>query len=311
MRRTTTHPPPTARRRRRARRLAFVACATISVAALSATPALAAEGKPPKIESVGTAVGGEVTVSAHIDPEGLETTYEIKLECGPDEPVPCDSIPSERGEGNLPADYEVHEVKLTLTGLQPGTYWFGTRASNTAGEALWVSDGLNIPSPTPGAFPEGTGGGGIVESKPPEAVNNELKAIAIREEERRVKAKKQEEQKARELTARPASEPEHTEEQPPAAQPQTEHPACRVPALKGDTLSAARRALAKAHCRLGKIHRPTHHDGTLYVSAQGAPVGEQLAYNAHVALWVGAKRASHRPPRAAHGPVRANFVAKP
>jgi hypothetical protein len=47
---------------------------------------------------------------------------------------------------------------------------------------------------------------------------------------------------------------------------EAEHPACHVPALKGDTLAAARHALAKAHCRLGAIHRPTHHHGTLYVS---------------------------------------------
>jgi hypothetical protein len=196
-----------------------------------------------------------VTVSAHINPEGLETTYEIKLECGTGEPVPCDSIPSERREGRLAADYEVHEVSLTLTGLQPGTYWFGVRASNTAGETSRSSDILTIPTPT-SPFPEGTSGGGIVEAPYIGADSGQLKEIAIREEEQRIKAKEEEEQKARELTARPASEQKHTEEQQPAAPAQTEHPTCRVPALKGDTLAAARRALAKAHCRLGALHRP-------------------------------------------------------
>jgi hypothetical protein len=65
---------------------------------------------------------------------------------------------------------------------------------------------------------------------------------------------------------------------------------CRVPALKGDTLTAARHALGAAHCRLGAVHRPTHHHGRLYVIAQSAPAGKRLAQGAYVALWIGAKR---------------------
>jgi hypothetical protein len=59
--------------------------------------------------------------------------------------------------------------------------------------------------------------------------------------------------------------------------------------MKGDTLPAARRALADGHCQLGALHRPAHHHGTLYVSAQGLPAGRRLAHGARVALWVGAK----------------------
>ena len=124
-------------------------CAVLIACALLPAPALAVEGKPPMIESMGTGIGGEVTVSAHINPESLETSYEIKLECGTGEPVPCGSIPSERSEGHLAADYEVHEVSLTLTGLQPGTYWFGVHASNSAGQASRSSDLLTIPTPPP------------------------------------------------------------------------------------------------------------------------------------------------------------------
>ncbi len=299
MRSATAQTQTVARRRRAAHRLALIACATMSVAALSAAPALAGEGEAPKIESLNIRIGGEVTVGAHINPEGLETSYEIKLECGPEEPVPCDSIPNERQEGHLPADYELHEVKLTLTGLQPGTYWFGTRAINTAGEALWVSDGLKIPSLCPSGceplpFPEGTAPTGPVEAPYLGAANEQLNKIAIQEAERRAKEKEAEERKTRELNARPASELEHTEEQPPAAHTPAEHPACRVPALKGDTLTAARRALAKAHCRLGTVHRPAHLHGTLHVSAQGAPAGKQLVGEARVMLTLGAKRASRR-----------------
>ncbi len=125
------------------------------------------------------------------------------------------------------------------------------------------------------------------------APSEQLKKIAEQEEERRTKAKEQEEQRATELDARPASELDHSE-QPPATHRQTEHPACRVPALEGDTPTAARRALAKAHCRLGAVHQPAHHHGTLRVSAQSAPAGEHLAGGARVVLTLGAKRASRR-----------------
>lgn len=132
-----------------------LAAAILAAWALPATPALAAEGKRPVIVSMGAGIGGEVTVSAHIDPEGLETTYEIKLECGPGEPVPCDSMPNQRAEGRLAGDQEIHEVSLTLTGLQPGTYWLGVNAHNAAGEAFRSSDILTIPPIPPGACPDG------------------------------------------------------------------------------------------------------------------------------------------------------------
>jgi hypothetical protein len=264
---------------------------------------------------MGTGIGGEVTVSADINPEGLETSYEIKLECGTDEPVPCDSIPSERGEGHLAADYGVHEVSLVLTGLQPGTYWFGVRASNSAGEASRSSNILSIPPVPPGACPNGCP---TPEPYKPEippwyvALSEEESAKTLKEYEakQQQKAKEQEEAKAREAARYAAEEAElkqaeEREAQEAAArerqereEAEAEHPACRVPALKGETLTVARRALARAHCRLGVVHRSAHRHGALYVSAQGAPAGKRLAHNARVALWLGvgsgAKRASLR-----------------
>jgi hypothetical protein len=56
-------------------------CAILSAAALLAAPALAAGGKPPVIVSTGSGIGGEVTVEAEINPKGLETSYEVRLEC--------------------------------------------------------------------------------------------------------------------------------------------------------------------------------------------------------------------------------------
>lgn len=50
---------------------------------------------------------------------------------------------------------------------------------------------------------------------------------------------------------------------------------CHVPKLKGDTLKQARRALTRAHCRLGRVHRPRHvrHGAHLSVSSQSPSAG--------------------------------------
>ncbi len=50
---------------------------------------------------------------------------------------------------------------------------------------------------------------------------------------------------------------------------------CHVPRLKGDTLGQARRTLKRAHCRLGRVHRPRHvsHGSHLKVSSQNPSAG--------------------------------------
>jgi hypothetical protein len=276
---------PTSRRRRRPFGLALAA-GILAALTLAPTSAPAAQDGAPFIESVGSGAGSAIAIDAKINPEGLETSYEIGLECSP-----CRSG-DQWTKGTLPAVNESREVTLALTGLQPGhRYWFAVRALNNDGEAFRRGETLEIPPPVE-SFPEGTGGGGIVRGAPPtEAQLNELRAIGIHEEERRTKAKEQEDG---ELAIRPASELQHTEAQPPAASARTELHACLVPALKGDTLATARHALARAHCRLGAVHRPSHYDGALYVDAQGVPAGEHLAHGARVALRIGAKQASHR-----------------
>jgi hypothetical protein len=107
-------------------------------------------------------------------------------------------------------------------------------------------------------------------------------AAAARYASEDVELKQAEEREAQEAAAREREEQE------------AEHPVCRVPALKGQRLIAARRALAKAHCRLGAIHRPAHYDGVLHVSAQGAPAGKRLAHNAHITLWLGARQSGSK-----------------
>jgi hypothetical protein len=207
-----------------------------------------------------------------------------------------------------------------LTHPQPDeTYIFTVTARNTDGQTSG-SWRFKAPQPTetlpveepipPGAAPEG------VKDKesyaPPELpwANQSGKEGAERTVAEQ-RAKEHEEQQAKEVAAQRAAAVKHTEEQArqteaeaqrareAAAREAAEYPACLVPALKGDTLTAARRALTKAHCRLGAVHRVGRHHGTLRVSAQSAPAGERLAHNVRVALWLatkgsGAKRASRR-----------------
>jgi hypothetical protein len=104
---------------------------------------------------MGSGAGGEITISAHIDPENLETSYELRLECGPEEPMACDELPNERTQGRLPPVEESREVSMTVTGLKPGKYWFGASAVNADGEASWSSDILTVPEVPPGACPDG------------------------------------------------------------------------------------------------------------------------------------------------------------
>ncbi len=104
---------------------------------------------------MGSGAGAEITISAHIDPENLETSYELRLECGPEEPMACDELPNERTQGRLPPVEESREVSMTVTGLRPGKYWFGVSAINADGEASWSSDILTVPEVPPGACPDG------------------------------------------------------------------------------------------------------------------------------------------------------------
>lgn len=305
MSRQTAHTPHRARRP-----LGLALAAAILVAlVLALTPAVAgaAEGRPPEIVSTGSGIGGEVSATAQINPEGLETTYEIKLVC-----ESCGPPGYRPATGQLQAVQETISVRLNLTGIKSGTYGFEVKARNTAGDTSRTGE-LTVPEVPPGACPDGCSKNEQYGSEIPQwyiNLSNSESAQTLKEYEAK-QAREQQEKKTKEA-ARYATEEaelkqaEERDAQEAAArerqereEQEAEHPACRVPALKGDTLTAARRALARAHCRLGAIHQPAHHDGTLHVSAQGAPAGKRLAHNARVALRLGAKesgakRASRR-----------------
>jgi hypothetical protein len=84
--------------------LAVAICAFVLVHAPSSQ---AAQSGAPFIESIGSGAGAEVTIDANINPEGLETMYEIGLECSPCGPG------DQWAKGTLPAVDESREV---LTG---------------------------------------------------------------------------------------------------------------------------------------------------------------------------------------------------
>lgn len=195
--------------------------------------------------------------------------------------------------GELSAVQEPITVSLDLAGTKPGTYRFEVLAHNAAGYALDRSE-LTVQEPPPGAFPGGLGGGeqytatvSAGEIASAEAIAKQIFAEA---EARRQEARAREAQQAEEAS-RVVTEAEEREARAAAArkrrEAEAEHPACLVPALKGDTLTAARRALAKAHCRLGHVHRPAHRQSVPRVARQGARPGTRLGNRAPVALWLG------------------------
>jgi peptidoglycan DL-endopeptidase CwlO len=65
---------------------------------------------------------------------------------------------------------------------------------------------------------------------------------------------------------------------------------CVVPRLRGDSPTAARRALHSVHCELGQVTAPRNHRGALIVARQSVRAGRTLAGGAKVAIVLVPKR---------------------
>jgi hypothetical protein len=239
--------------------LALSACALPAVA-----PASETEKVGPPI--VGPLSGGGTGPEwgARINPERLETTYELRVECrGAETSWECEPITGPRVAGTLPAAFGGREVWLNVTSLKPGAYWFGVSARNADGKAFQRVNFV-IPEIPPGAAPEGTGPGGPYNPPlPPWAAESAQKAA-----ERAVAEQKEKE--ARERAGQQARAPSSAK--------------CIVPSLVGHTLSGARRLLARAHCTLGHVTRPRAHGGRLHVARQKPARGTRLAAGARVSV---------------------------
>ena len=275
--------------------LAAALCALACYSALLPSSALASEPRRPSIESMSSGAGSEISAGAQINPEGLSTTYEIKVECR-GTGTTCEPLSNApRGTGMLPASFAGQEVSLNVTGLlEPGTYWFSVFAQNELGGAYQRSNILYVPAVPPGACPTGCPTG--EPYKPPESpgwLRKEIEeqgaqAVAEYQAKQRQTAKEQEEAQARATAARSAEEAalrqrvaEEQESSEPPAHPEQK---CNVPALRGLTLSAARRALSKAHCRLGRIKGPPGHHSALVIVEQSPRRGKHLAAQAAVSV---------------------------
>jgi hypothetical protein len=274
--------------------LAPALCAVTCCGALFPGTALASEPRRPAIESMSAGADSEITAGAQINPEGLDTGYEITVECrgiG----AACEPLSNPpHGAGMIPASFTGQEVSLNVTGLEPGTYWFSVVAQNSLGVAYQRSNILNVPPVPSGACPTGcpsTGeqyGSEIPVWFGKAAEEQAARTLAEYQAKQRQAAKEQEEQQARAAAFRSAQEAalrqreaeEHETNEPPAHPEQR----CNVPALRGLTLSAARRALSKAHCRLGRISRPARHQSVLVIVEQSPRHGKRLAAQAEVSV---------------------------
>jgi hypothetical protein len=269
----------------------------------------ACEAIKPTIEHVGlteVAPAG-VVLEAQINPQNSATTYEFVIV----QQLLNPENPSDRSEmapkglravgGPIPAGAGDVTVSGLVTGLERGyTYWYEVVASNLAGETR--SGGDNTFSYYyMGGYPYGIGGTPY-EATPPSACAIELakqeaeRITARTEAERLQQAREHEELAAKEAAIRYASEVAALKlrEEEADAEAASHVRSCIVPALKGDTLSLARRAIEEAHCGLGEVREPHRHRGMLVVVDQSHRHGEKLAGGTAIAVTMGTARSRHR-----------------
>lgn len=228
---------------------------------------LALEARKPLISSLRERIGGQIEVGADINPEGLETTYEIRVNCKTEPPLwPCEPLAdAPRTEGVLAAGYEADEVALNVTILQPGSYFFTVVAVNAVGGAPPRTGSLEIPKPLPppeikiNKYEREDAGGAEWDQRSSE--------MAVAEYQAAKKAREEQERLAREAASRA----------PALIQ-------CVVPSLAGHTLAGARRLLAQAHCKLGRVTYPHRRHALLRVARQTPARGSRLPDGTAVAV---------------------------
>ncbi len=282
------------------RRVALLAALGIAVCC-AVLPAASFASSAPSIGSTSAKVSqNEATLKAPIRPHGLETKYEIWLQCTSQS---CTSTEGQRvADGSIQAGRLEQEVSVALTSLVwETTYRFEVIASNTDGTVRSYPQTFETGSPPPPGCPDGCSEDKPVESKLEqwvlEGAEREAKEAPKLEEEREAKAKEEAERPAKEAAARAAKEREVREAGERAGREAAEQeakvnaaPSCVVPRLKDDSLAVARHALGKAHCKLGKVSKPRGQHKTLVVTGQGTKGGKRLANGAAVAVKLGPAR---------------------
>jgi hypothetical protein len=275
-------------------------CVVVGCAVLPTVATAAAKPKVGYLAASDVSTTG-ATIEVPINPEGTETSWEISLECqnAQRNSESCEplTVGPQRQQGVLAAGFGTETVTDTVTGLQPDyLYKYTAIANNPAGKEGYVGDGF-ITCASQGdcasqPFLIGISWWNI------EGAQREANEAPRLEEEREAKAKEEAERPVKEAAARTAHEREVREageragreaaERERLAKEQSAKQAaaarCHVPSLKGDSLAAARSALSKAHCKLGKVSKSRGHHKKLVVAGQGAKSGKTLADGSTVAV---------------------------
>ena len=290
-------------------RLLSRACLALLAALLCTAllPAASLAASAPSIGSESASVSeDDATLEVPVRPEGLATKYQFWIEYAACQSAagggPCEAIVVKQvGEGQLPAADEERVLSAQLSGLQWSyTYAFWVVASNADGTSEGPLRTFTVPSAPPEDSP--VGGGVPAEFKAEtwnmEGARREGEEAPRLEAEREALQKEAEERPAREAAERAAREREIREAGERAGREAAarellaaqQGAQCLVPALRGDSLAAARSALRRQHCRLGEVARPRRHDGALVVTGQSDPRGTRLPPGASVALRLGDRR---------------------
>jgi hypothetical protein len=275
---------------------------------LLAIPATSFASSAPSIGSTSAEVSqNEATLKAPIRPEGLGTQYEVWLQCTSQS---CISTEGHRvAGGSIEAGRLEQEISVVLTSLEwDSSYSFEVIASNKDGTVRSLQT-FTTGSPPPAGCPDGCSENKPAEFKAEswneEGAAREADEAPRLEEEREAKAKEEAERPAKEAAARAAEERGVREGGERAGREAAERETkmkeaekaaaarsvrCVVPKLKGDSLAAARSALSRAHCSLGKVSRPRERQRKLVVSAQSVRAGRQLAQGTAIAVKLGPVR---------------------
>jgi hypothetical protein len=256
--------------------LVAIGTLTVALALPAASPAASAPHVGPLAVKEVPSDGS--SAQAVIEPDGLRTEYAVWLEGAREGPfcesgVPCAPLQLV-GSGYVDASVTNETVRGELMGLQSDRFYtWRMTARNADGNAETSSifeTGLSAPVQDMNTYqrPDTEGGaqaeGGLLQQRE----RNQASAQAAREAgERETLARE------RAVMSLPASR-------------------CVVPRLRGDSLRTARRALSRAHCKLGRVEKPRKGRGHVRVVRQGAPPGAQLHDNAVISIVLGLHRAA-------------------
>lgn len=154
-----------------------------------------------------------------------------------------------------------------------------TPAAAAQGEAKALETGLKTEPEPPASTPAAAAAeepSEAVETEDEERLSSEAEALMVAEEAA--------------VLHRTERETAASEDEPLGSGSAPANTQCLVPSLKGDMLRAARRALSKAHCKLGRVTEPRALRAKLIVTGQSRPVGARLTDKAPVAVRLGAAR---------------------